>query len=247
MRSVNFSQLVGMGGVETRRLDGGYKAYRQLMLGTFKQPLRLVVIGGCTGSGKSEVLRALGSCGEQIVDLEALAHHKGSVFGGLMQPPQPTTEQFHNNLFEVLYQLDPTRPVWIEDESLTVGNNVLPHELWTQMKNSPMVTIEVDKPIRVRRLTEEYGHADRDEFFRAMQRITRKLGGQHFNAARDKLLQGDMPATIEILLNYYDKAYLHGLSNKKDRIRASLTWNGGDAKELAAQLLREINAPAAMP
>jgi tRNA 2-selenouridine synthase len=240
MRSVNFCQLVGMAGVGTRRLEGGYKAYRQLMLTTFKRRFRLVVIGGCTGSGKSEVLRALGAAGEQIVDLEALAHHKGSAFGGLMQPPQPTTEQFHNDLFEVLHRLDPARRIWVEDESMTIGSNVLPQELWIQMKDSQVITIEVDKNIRVQRLAKEYGQADRDDFLRAMQRITRKLGGQHFKAACEKLSAGDMPATIDILLNYYDKAYLPGLGNKKDSVRAIVPWNGADTHVLVAQLLKEV-------
>jgi tRNA 2-selenouridine synthase len=121
MRSSNFCQFVGMAGIKTQLLRGGYKAYRQLALEAFKKPLQLIVIGGCTGSGKSEILHALAAQGEQVIDLEKLANHKGSAFGGLMMPPQPTTEQFQNDLFEEVLKLDPDKRVWIEDESLAVG------------------------------------------------------------------------------------------------------------------------------
>ncbi len=91
---------------ETFQLAGGYKSYRHKALVSFKSSFRLVILGGCTGSGKSEILRELRKQGEQIIDLEKLANHKGSAFGGLMQPPQPTSEQFQNDLFEEILQKD---------------------------------------------------------------------------------------------------------------------------------------------
>ncbi|HEX8041723.1 MAG TPA: tRNA 2-selenouridine(34) synthase MnmH, partial [Chryseosolibacter sp.] len=118
MRSANFCQIVGMAKIHTHQLQGGYKAYREEALKSYRTPLNLRIIGGCTGSGKSEILRALRQRGEQVLDLEALASHKGSVFGGLMMAPQPTTEQFQNDLFEEILPLDASRPVWVEDESI---------------------------------------------------------------------------------------------------------------------------------
>jgi len=99
MRSNNFAQFIDMARIKSQTLKGGYKAYRQFAFDYFRKPLQIILIGGCTGSGKSEVLRSLAAQGEQILDLEMLAHHKGSAFGALMQLPKPTTEQFHNNLF----------------------------------------------------------------------------------------------------------------------------------------------------
>ena len=93
-----------MSRVKTHSLAGGYKAYRQLALDIFKRSYPFVVIGGYTGSGKSEILRELSKIGEQVIDLESLANHKGSAFGGLMMPPQPTTEQFQNDLFEAVLE-----------------------------------------------------------------------------------------------------------------------------------------------
>jgi tRNA 2-selenouridine synthase len=240
MRSANFCQFAGMAGIKTRALEGGYKAYRHKVIETFKAPLQLVVIGGCTGSGKTDILLALKQAGEQVIDLESLAHHKGSVFGGLMMPPQPTNTQFQNNLFEELLKLDLTQRIWIEDESVAIGKIFLPESLWQKMNTSPVVEIEVSKEARITRLVKEYGEADREAFLSSMKKITKKLGGQHFKAARDKLHEGDMPSVIEILLNYYDKAYRNGLSRKQHRIVARVEWDGLTAHSITDTLLNHI-------
>lgn len=228
MRSNYFCQFVTMARVKARSLTGGYKTYRQQALESFKLPLNLKVIGGTTGSGKSEVLRALAARGEQVIDLEMLANHKGSVFGGLMMPKQPTTEQFQNYLFEEIMKLDPNRTIWIEDESLSIGRIFLPVDFWETMCKSPVVEIEVDRGRRIERLVNEYGPADRNEFLELMGKIVKRLGGQHYNAAKEKLLAGDMHSTIDILLTYYDKAYQFGLEKKKNRIVSKVIWDGID-------------------
>jgi tRNA 2-selenouridine synthase len=237
MRSSNFCQVLGMAKMPTHQLEGGYKVYREGALASYSVPMKLHIIGGYTGSGKSAILRALQHRGEQIIDLEGLANHKGSAFGGLMMPPQPTTEQFQNELFERLLKLNTARRIWVEDESIAVGKIFLPHDLWRQMSSAPVYELEVDKPIRVQRLVKEYGHADKQEFLAAMTNITKKLGGQNFKEAKEKLFADDMAATIGILLNYYDKAYRTGLENKKHRIEASVPWNGENADECAARLI----------
>lgn len=237
MRSANFCQFVGMAGVKTHQLKGGYKSYRQLALQSFRNPLKFMVLGGNTGSGKTEILNALAEAGEQIIDLEGLAHHRGSVFGGLMQPPQPTTEQFQNNLFEKILTLDLTKRVWIEDESIAVGKIFLPSDFWKTMGISPVVELQVDKDVRINRLVNEYGHADKQLFLEAMKGITKRLGGQHFKAAKEKLFENDMPAVMDILLTYYDKAYRNGLDKKISRTQAAFTWNGTDKHELIKKLI----------
>ena len=237
MRSSNFCQIIGMAQLRTRALEGGYKAYREQALVSYRTPLQLRVIGGFTGSGKSEILRALGQQGEQVIDLETLASHKGSVFGGLMLPPQPTTEQFQNELFEELLKVDTTRRIWVEDESIAIGKIFLPHDFWLQMSGAPVFHIEVDKDVRVQRLVSEYGNADKEAFLEAMSQITKKLGGQNFKEAKEKLFKGDMTSTIDILLRYYDKAYQTGLTNKQHRIKARLVWDGDSAAAFASQLI----------
>ncbi len=241
MRSNNFSFFVGMAGIKTHTLQGGYKAYRQRAAQMFQQPFHFRIIGGCTGSGKSEVLRALKDLGAQVIDLEALASHKGSAFGGLTLPPQPTTEQFQNELMEEILELDLSKPVFIEDESIAIGKIFLPPDFWHTMCQSPVLELAVEKSIRVKRLAAEYGTADRKEFLEAMGNIVKRLGGQHYNAAKEKLLAGDMEGTIDILLTYYDKAYTRGLEKKRDRIKYKFDWEGAHTQALARQILTEVN------
>ncbi len=240
MRSNNFSQFVGMAGVRTQTLQGGYKSYRQKAIESFQSPFQFTIISGYTGSGKSEILRELKKQGEQIIDLEALANHKGSAFGGLLMPAQPTTEQFQNELFEEIAGLDLGKRIWIEDESLSVGKIYLPEPFWRVMCNSPMVKIEVSRAVRVERLVKEYGPADQEDFLKAMTHITKKLGGQHFNAAKKKLVEGDMASTIDILLNYYDKTYLHGLEKNKQRVVKMYEWDGKSPSEISEQLIKSL-------
>jgi tRNA 2-selenouridine synthase len=237
MRSNNFCQIVGMARVKSRALQGGYKSFRQKAFETFAKPMQLLVVGGSTGSGKSEVLRALKENGEQVIDLEALANHKGSAFGALMQPPQPTTEQFHNNLFDVIYSLDTNKRIWIEDESITIGKVVIPPGLWATLSQSPVIELDVDKQVRIDRLVNEYGPANKEEFLDAMTKITKRLGGQYYKAAAESLSEGDMHTTIDILLTYYDKAYSMGLTKKKDRIIKRVPWNGKTTDAFVRELI----------
>ncbi len=237
MRSSNFCQFAGMAGIKTHQLKGGYKTYRQAALQAFKAPFNFVVLAGSTGSGKTEVLNALSDAGEQVIDLEKLARHKGSVFGGLMQPPQPTTEQFQNELFETIVMLDPARRIWIEDESVAVGKIFLPSDFWKTMGLSPVIELQVEKDVRIDRLVKEYGLADKGQFLEAMTGIIKRLGPQHFKAAKEKLFENDMAIVMEILLTYYDKAYRNGLDKKINRVKATFSWNGKDKNEVVKKLI----------
>lgn len=236
MRSTNFCQFVGMAGIKTHQLAGGYKAYRRFALSSYKQPFNLIVIAGYTGSGKSELLHALKAAGEQVIDLEGLANHKGSVFGGLKMPAQPTTEQFQNDLFEVIRKFDLSKRIWIEDESIAVGKIFLPIDLWAKMSVSPIVVVDVEKHRRISRLVAEYAQSDHERFLTAMQGITKKLGGQHYKAARECVLADDWHGAIDLILNYYDKAYTNGLEKKSQRVKLRLSWEDSDSSLLAQQL-----------
>jgi tRNA 2-selenouridine synthase len=129
------------------------------------------------------------------------------------------------------------KQIWIEDESLAIGKIYLPEPFWKTLSESPMVKIEVSKTIRIERLVNEYGPADQNAFLLAMQHITKKLGGQHFNEAKEKLLVGDMASVIDILLTYYDKAYLHGLDKNKERVIKTVEWDKKNSSQIAKELI----------
>ncbi|NJO90678.1 MAG: tRNA 2-selenouridine(34) synthase MnmH [Chloroflexia bacterium] len=157
MRSSSMAWLFGTLGIKTYILEGGYKAYRRFIKEQFTQHIDLVVLGGLTGSGKTEILKELAKMGQQVINLEDLANHKGSAFGALGQNAQTSTEQFENNLYQIWKTLDLNKPVWVEDESKTIGKIGVPDELYLKIRNTNVIAVELPVDIRVDYLLEEYG------------------------------------------------------------------------------------------
>jgi tRNA 2-selenouridine synthase len=215
MRSGSFAWLLQTAGLEAHTLAGGYKAYRNHLLAAFDAPQQVVILGGKTGSGKTNVLRELAQLGEQVIDLEALAHHKGSAYGAIGQATQPSTEQFENELFQHWQLLNPARVVWIEDESRTIGSCSIPQGIWKKMQDAKVAFIDVPSDVRVARLVEEYACFAPELLVQATDRIKTRLGGQHHKAALEALAAGKYAEVAYLTLAYYDKAYLHGLSKRQ--------------------------------
>jgi tRNA 2-selenouridine synthase len=214
MRSDLAAWISGYGDLEVRVLEGGYKAYRQHVLATLSQaPSNLQVLGGATGSGKTQYLQLLRNNGVQVMDLEALANHKGSSFGALGMKPQPTQEQFENALAEVLMGLDPFKPVWVEFESRTIGRLVVPEALFLAMQQAPMLELQIDNIERIQRLLQEYACFPKEVLETATLRIAKRLGGLKTTQAIAALRDGNMEAWIQCCLDYYDKTYNYGLAN----------------------------------
>lgn len=160
-RSGSLTTVMQQVGWRVRRLEGGYKAYRHAVLADLAQwPARFAwrVIVGPTGSGKSRLLRALGEAGAQVLDLEALAEHRGSVLGGLPSQPQPSQKHFESRVWAALRGFDRTRPVFVESESRKVGDLRVPEQLIESMRAAPCVSLELPQAERVRLLREEYRH-----------------------------------------------------------------------------------------
>lgn len=214
MRSGSFGWLLETAGMNVSTLVGGYKAFRNEVLAGFEISQQVIVLGGKTGSGKTEILHQLWELGEQVIDLEGLAHHKGSSYGAIGQLPQPSTEHFENRIYAQWRQLDPARRVWVEDESRTVGRCLVPQEVWTQMQNAPLVLVEMDKATRIERLVREYACFDINLLHEATDRIQKRLGGQHHKAASAALDQKDFATVADLTLTYYDKTYQHGVGNR---------------------------------
>lgn len=236
-RSGSMAWLFRQAGFDVISLEGGYKAFRRLVLdGLHGTALKLVVLGGKTGSGKTKILHALRNMGEQIIDLEGLAHHKGSAFGFIGEAPQPTVEQFENELFDTSLHLDPASRIWVENESRSIGRIYLPEGFWTKMKSAPLVIIEIPDEARIENLLSDYVLTDRTELETAFQKIARKLGGQHLKTALESLQAGDYAAAAHIALAYYDKTYLFGLDSSLSSDIRKIEFQHGDPQVIAQEL-----------
>ncbi len=214
LRSGSMAWLFRTAGFEASTLNGGYKAYRRYIREQFDINSNLIILGGKTGSGKSEILRVLADSGEQVLDLEAIANHKGSAFGHIGQDEQPTNEQFENNLYEVWKTFDLSKVVWLEDESRAIGKVSIPEPLFAGMRNSPVIFIDVGMDERVKRLVREYSGFEPDSLEKAVLRISKRLGGQNVKDALLAIQNRDFAKAAAITLHYYDKAYLNGLEKR---------------------------------
>ncbi|QMU26984.1 tRNA 2-selenouridine(34) synthase MnmH [Adhaeribacter radiodurans] len=214
MRSAGVAWLLDLAGFKVNLLRDGYKAFRRLVKHTFAQPMPLMVIGGLTGSGKTEILQELQKLGENIIDLEKLAHHRGSAFGGIGQPSQPSVEQFENELGLNLLRFQTANRIWLEDENSVVGRLNLPVSLYNQMQQAPLIKLEIPKMARIQKLAADYRSADKELLQQAIERIKKRLGGLAYKEALTAIDTGDMEKMVEIALVYYDKAYSYQLDLK---------------------------------
>lgn len=212
MRSGAMAWAFDLYGFEVQVIKGGYKSYRRWAMQQFAVSRRLTVLGGMTGSGKTDLLKQLGKLGEQIIDLEELAQHKGSAYGTLGHLVQPTQEQFENDLALAISKTDTGKQVWVEDESLTIGKRFIPKALWVQMRASPMINLKVSSDQRVAKLAAEYGTLDKGFLKEATERIWKRLGPEQTKQAIEAISEGRMEDFVRIVLVYYDKSYKKGLA-----------------------------------
>lgn len=207
MRSSSFCWLVDTAGVKAVKLEGGYKKYRNAALELFAAPHKICLLGGSTGSGKTEVLKKLQELKLQAVDLEGIANHKGSAFGFIGQKQQPKQQQFENDLYREMRKIDRSDIILLEDESYTIGSLKLPYPLWQQMKEAPIVKLMVPFELRIKRLVAEYGQVSIETLRKPLLQIKNRLGPQHCKNALEHLEKGEFDKVAEITLHYYDKAY----------------------------------------
>lgn len=240
MRSSSVAWLFELYGYSVQTLHGGYKSYRRFVREFFQQPRVIRILGGKTGSGKTRILQHLSALGEQIVDLEALAHHKGSAFGALGEQEQPTQEQFDNNLVQIWLELDHTRPVWLEDESQKIGRSILPDELWSMMRIAPTYFLELPVPLRIQRIIGDYGAFQPEELCAAVQKISKRLGGLLTQQIEAAIHSGDLTLAVEYILQYYDKTYVYGLSQRDPQMIISVPCWSLEPLENAQLLLQSV-------
>lgn len=229
MRSSAVAWLLNLYGFKVFVLSGGYKAFRNWAIKTNAYPYRLQLIGGYTGSGKTALLQELQKRGELVLDLEALANHKGSAFGNIGLPPQPSQEMFENLLALQLHSLqqkgaaqssnamaETEKHIWVEDESQRIGLINLPGAFWETMRQSPIYFLDIPFEERLAYLTMEYGSLDKEKMQNAIERISKRLGGLETKNAISLLQEGNTTECFRILLRYYDKHYHKGLHNRQN-------------------------------
>jgi tRNA 2-selenouridine synthase len=251
MRSASMAWLAGTVDLDCQLLAGGYKAYRRWVLSQFERPWPLIVLGGRTGGGKTDLLLALKARGVAVLDLEGLAHHRGSSFGGLGLPAQPSSEHFENRIADSLWRCPEGEPIWLEAESAQVGRCRLPAALWQQMQQAVVVELQRPTRERVQRLVAVYGAQPREQLRSATERIARRLGPQRTALALAAIETGDMATACEQMLEYYDRCYDHELAQRPRSPQLRLNGDGCSEAELAEQLCqwqRDLGAEhAAVP
>jgi tRNA 2-selenouridine synthase len=214
MRSESVGWLLEKAGFNVTLLIGGYKGFRRWGQSLFKIPQNMIILAGKTGTGKTDILTALAVKGEQVLDLEKLANHRGSSYGSLGQPPQPTNEQFWNLIIIHWAKLDRKKPVWIEAESKGIGICRIPQEMINQMKRSPTVEITRTQQERVESLVKIYGNATIEELIIATKRIKKRLGDVRTKQAIELIQQQDLTSACQIILEYYDRTYTYNLQKQ---------------------------------
>ncbi|HEY6062584.1 MAG TPA: tRNA 2-selenouridine(34) synthase MnmH [Chitinophagaceae bacterium] len=232
MRSAGVAWLLDLYGFKVYTLVGGYKKFRNYVLDTFKIPFCFNILGGYTGSGKTELLKALRQKGEKVIDLEGFANHKGSAFGNIGMPNQPSQEMFENMLATELRRSvlsaelsvkdsanSPLTirhsPIWLEDESQRIGLVNIPNDLWKNMRQSPVCFLDIPFEERLKHIVQEYGCLDPEKVIDAITRISQKLGNLNAKIAILLLKEGKIIESFDILLKYYDKLYFKSLHNRE--------------------------------
>jgi len=241
-RSGSVAWLLDKAGfAEVSTLKRGYKGFRNHVQAELCKPLELRVLGGYTGTGKTETLKHLRALGQQVIDLEALAHHKGSSFGAIGEEPQPSTEHFENLLWHAVQGIDTTKPLWLEDESMLIGRVKIPDAFFAHMRAARLYFAEMPMEERASRLVVDYGKYPKEELAEAVVRIGKRLGPQHCKAALQALEVGDLYTVAIITLTYYDKTYGHGTSKRDPKRVLRLPASANDLRGLAQRVI-EHNA-----
>ncbi len=215
LRSEMMAEVFSKAGYKVYLLEGGYKAYRRFIRDSFSVPAKILVLGGYTGCGKTDILKSLARLGEQVIDLESLASHKGSVFGALGQGHQPTNEQFENELYNIWSKMDLRCRIWMEDESRSIGRVALPPPVYEHISNGRMLKVTLDKNLRISRLVDEYAGFDKELLAAALLRIREGLGGTRYKLAMEALVKDDFGLVADLVLEYYDKAYQKSIDKRQ--------------------------------
>ena len=257
-RSGSLSHVLQKIGFDAPQLEGGYKAYRRTVVAdieTLPAEFIFVVVSGPTGSGKSRLLQVLAAHGGQVLDLEALAAHRGSLLGALPDQIQPNQKSFESAIWSHLRRFDSTRPIFIESESKKIGALRVPDALINRMRESPCLRLEVPQSARIVLLIEEYRHFLGDPLLLQTQlnHLTRLRGHATIQVWQTLIEARDWTGLVRNLLDaHYDPAYFKSLnknyaSGTQDRSYALSDASAPEFAALAVQVLAETDAQVNFP
>jgi len=215
-RSGSMATVLAKIGWPVVQLDGGYKAFRGAINADLEKTpeLDFRVICGTTGSGKTRLLDTLEAIGAQVLDLEQLAAHRGSVLGNIPCQPQPSQKAFETSIWDRLRRFDPSQPVFVESESRKVGSLRVPGALMERMRASPCITMQVSRADRVKLLIEDYQHfaCNAPALNAQLEFLVQLHGRERIERWQAMATDGEMPALVdELLVDHYDPAYLKSI------------------------------------
>ena len=237
-RSGSLALVLGQIGFRVHLLEGGYREYRRAVLQALDElpaRLRYRVVCGSTGSGKSRLLQVLRKHGAQVLDLEALANHRGSVLGLVPGSPQPGQKQFDSRVWQALRHFDPSLPVFVESESKKVGDLRVPPALIESMRASACIRLDLGLDARVALLIEDYDFfvTDTAAFCERLDALRALRGNEVVNGWQETARSGRTPDVVrDLLVSHYDPIYAQSMKRNFAGIAAphlALEWDGSDA------------------
>jgi tRNA 2-selenouridine synthase len=229
-------------GYRVEKLPGGWKGYRRWVneqLAAVPGNYRYIIVSGPTGCGKTRLLGALHEAGAQVLDLEAIATHRGSILGAVPGKQQPTQKMFDSLLRRRLSELDPARPVWVEAESKKIGRVQLPDALLAAMREGLTIVVDAAMPQRVQLLREEYAHFEQDpqKLIERLRGLRPLVGGEEFSLWEQLADRREVPALFERLMRaHYDPTY-----------RRSILRNYPDIDTSPTLVLEDLSPAALLP
>ena len=252
-RSGSLAHVLKEVGWRAVQLEGGYQTYRRHVvasLETLPERFAFVVVCGLTGSGKSRLLRALDDEGAQVLDLERLANHRGSLLGDHPVEPQPSQKAFDTGIVSALEGFDHARPVFVESESRKVGTVQLGNALLAAMRAASCIRLQTPQPLRVQMLKEDYAHflSDPEALCARLSRLVELHGRKTIERWSDAARIGEFDALVDdLLVQHYDPTYARSIENNFPRSAQAIDVDVSAASSEGMRLLaREIIASVAM-
>lgn len=238
MRSNISAWIYQMSGLKASVIDGGYKSFRNFALSRFNDKYEFRTLTGYTGSNKTKLLEELESLGERVINLEKMANHRGSVYGGLGKENQPSVEHFENMLAIDLFEKK-ENILWIESENRAIGKVAVPEGVFLQFQES--VKLEIQYPIenRIDHILKEYGNFDKELLIEKTRLLEKRLGNLRMKQAIECILNNDLKGWVKIVLEYYDKSYDYWKEGRgKDNLKL-VDARGLNTFQLAVKLKNE--------